>query len=157
MSDFEIWNLESVCSMLRKKGEAIQAKAAAGLKAAATDLQAKVQQDELSGSVLHVRSGALRQSIEQEVKGDLAQVFSRSPYARFQEYGFSGSENVSAHLRMMKQAFGRSVRNPHQILVSAHTREISYLPQSFMRAALKEMKPEIMKDMRERIQEAIEA
>jgi len=105
--------------------------------------------DGLNGSILNSRSGALRESLSCDVQPDsaasgvTATVSSSSPYAAMQEYGFSGSEQVAEHLRMMTVAFGKPVANPHDILVRSFSRQVDYAARHFISAPLADMHDEM--------------
>lgn len=128
--------------------------AALGPKAQAASVQASNQilarlvniiDRRLSGEVLNSRSGALRASLRTSVDlsaGILATVTANTPYAAFQEYGFSGVENVRAHLRHQTQAFGHPIK-PIELQVRAHARRVDYPAHSYLRSALAELAPEI--------------
>lgn len=68
-----------------------------------------------------------------------AAVGSDLPYAGVLEYGFSGSEQVSAHLRLMTQAFGHPVLTPHAVLVSACTRHVDLPARHVLSGPLEDM------------------
>jgi phage gpG-like protein len=72
----------------------------------AIDMQGWVKSQKLSGSVLHVRTGNLRQSINQEVAQSgtktTAIVGTNVEYAGAHEYGFDGLVTVKAHVRRSK-------------------------------------------------------
>ena len=71
-------------------------------------------------------------------------------YGVMHEYGFIGSENVKAHLRTIKQAFGKPIASK-QISISSHTRNVKYPEKSFMKTALSDLTPKI----KEEIQKAL--
>jgi HK97 gp10 family phage protein len=101
----------------------------------------------LSDDVLHVRTGRLRRSITQTVTEDggniLGTVGTNVVYARFQELGFSGTQNVRESLRTIKTAFGKSIKGGAvTFTVRAHSRHVNYPAHSFLATALKEMGPE---------------
>ena len=100
----------------------------------------------LSGSVLKARTGTLRASLAAQVSatgnGLAATVTADTPYAAFQEYGFSGVENVGASIRRQTTAFGRPIK-PIDVPVRAHTRRVDYPAHSFLRTALAEIAPGI--------------
>jgi Rad3-related DNA helicase len=50
-------------------------------------------------------------------------------------------------MRLVKKAFGRSLRTPVQSVVHAH--EVRYPERSFLRSALREMQPEIRSELDE--------
>ena len=121
----------------------------------AIKLQAKVKAEKLTGQVLHVRTGTLRRSINQQVfvEGDavFAIVGTNVRYAAAHEYGFNGVVEVRGHVRKVAS---RSVyRGSRQTLqgvsfVSAHQRNVNLPARSFLRSALREMAPEIRRDLR---------
>jgi phage gpG-like protein len=64
-------------------------------------------------------------------------------YAKFQELGFTGSQNVRQSLRTIKQAFGKTIKGgPVTFTVQAHTRNVNYPAHSFLASSLKELEPE---------------
>jgi phage gpG-like protein len=121
-------------------------------------LQGNVQQDKLSGEVLKVRSGALKSSIDVQIDksaaGVTATVFSDLDYAAAQEYGFSGTVNVRASLRLIKQAFGRPIATK-AVSVRAHSRQMNLPARSFLQSALDNMAPNISADVEDALREAI--
>lgn len=104
-------------------------------------LQRKVMQEKLAGQVLKVRTGRLRRSIGTDVSQANNQVegvvSTPVEYAPPHEYGFKGSVDVKAHLREIKQAFGRPIP-PKQVEVKAHTVMMNLPERSFLRSALRE-------------------
>ena len=117
--------------------------------------------EKLDGDVLQRRSGRLLGGLAVSTDGasgaiamrvgvDLAQV----PYAAFQEFGFNGVETVRAHLRQIRQAFGRPIRE-RQVEVRTHDRRIDYAAHSFLRQALEEMTPDILATTRAAIDDAV--
>jgi phage gpG-like protein len=121
-------------------------------------LQSNVQQDKLSGEILKVRSGALKSSINVEMDksaaGLTATVFTNLDYAAAQEYGFSGTVNVRASLRLIKQAFGHPIATK-TVGVRAHSRRMDLPARSFLQSALDEMAPDISADLEDALREAI--
>jgi len=108
-----------------------------------------------------VRSGALRASILGEViaADDLigASVGSDLPYARVHEYGFAGVETVRAHLRLVKQVFGRPRRAGERLInVRAHGRRATFEERSYLRSALNELAQQVAVAAAEAITEAAE-
>jgi hypothetical protein len=118
------------------------------LRGAAADLVARLRDRvdaNLSGGVLNARTGALRASLAAgltEAGGIAARVTAGTPYAAFQEYGFSGTESVRAHLRMQSMAFGRPIR-PVAVQVRAYGRRVDYPAHSYLRSALADLSAEI--------------
>jgi hypothetical protein len=124
--------------------------------AASADLMALLRDRvdaNLSGGVLKARTGALRASLAaslDQAGGLTARVAASTPYAAFQEYGFSGSENVRAHLRRQTQAFGRPIR-PVEAQVRAYSRYVDYPAHSYLRSALADLSA----DIRDAIESAV--
>ena len=161
MSGAGIAGLDATLERLRELPGAVQNGLARALARASLDLQAEAQ-GKLSGSVLRSRTGALRDSILATVSasadGVSAAIGSDLPYAAFQEYGFQGIETVSAHLRTIKQAFGRPLRaGSERIAVGAYDRKVDYPAHSFLRSALADREPEIMSDLEAAVTEAVTA
>jgi hypothetical protein len=121
-------------------------------------LQSNVRQDKLSGQVLKARSGALKSSIDvaidKSATGVSATVFTDLDYGAAQEYGFSGTVNVRASLRLIKQAFGRPIATK-AISVRAHSRRMDLPERSFLRSALDDMARDISEDVEAALREAI--
>ena len=122
------------------------------------ELQSNVQQNKLSGQLLLVRSGKLRDSIAARTKESgttvTASVYSDLDYAAAQEYGFFGTVGVRAGLRQIKEAFGRPIA-PKTIAVGAYERRMDLPQRSFLRSALDDMSPEIEEQIAEVLSEAM--
>lgn len=107
----------------------------------ATTLTNKVK-GKLDGEVLKRRTGLLRRSINDTVieSGDIVSGITSTAvaYARAHEYGFDGVVSVRAHMRTIKQAFGRSI-NPVTFQVAAHSMHMKLPERSFLRSSLREM------------------
>jgi phage gpG-like protein len=128
-------------SQLGPKAEAAAAIAAAEI----ADQLLAIAGRNLSGEVLNARTGALRASLAASVdpgQNLRATVTASAPYAAFQEYGFTGTERIRAHLRQQTQAFGRPIA-PVTAEVRAHDRRVDYPAHSYLRAALAELSPQI--------------
>jgi phage gpG-like protein len=111
----------------------------------------------LSGEVLNTRTGALRASLAASVDPGAnlrATVTASAPYAAFQEYGFTGTETVRAHLRQQTQAFGRATA-PVTAQVRAHDRRVDYPAHSYLRSALAELAPNIAATLQAATAEAL--
>lgn len=105
-------------------------------------LQRTVQEDMLTGQRLKVQSGRLRGSVSSKVvedqnfiEGTVGAGGALVPYAFTHEFGLNGSMGVKAHLRTIKQAFGRPI-SPRQINVKAHSRNVRFKELRFMRDSL---------------------
>lgn len=123
-------------------------------------LQAHVVADKLQGQVLNVRTGRLQRSIGQAlVSTDMTVtgiVSTAVKYAKPLEYGFSGTVNVREHLRTITQAFGKELKSPVTATVRAHTMQMNLMPpHSFLRSALKDMRPEILQGIDDAVKEAL--
>jgi phage gpG-like protein len=113
----------------------------------ATDVSATVKDRKLSGQVLKVQTGRLRRSVNYRTTetetGIEALVGTNVSYGRAHEFGFSGEVGVKAHLRRVKQAFGRKLKKAKQVSVRAHSRTVNLPERSFLRSSLREMRTEI--------------
>jgi phage gpG-like protein len=122
-------------------------------------LSNKIKFEKLSGQVLKNRTGTLRRSITPTVKEGgssvTGEVATNIEYAGVHEFGYSGSQSVKAHLRTIKQAFGRPLKSPVTQNVSAHSRHVNFPERSFMRTALNEMEPQIRAQFESALSEVI--
>lgn len=109
-------------------------------------VQSFVKSPNLSGLVLHNRTGNLRRSINQEVtqSGNRTEavVGTNVEYAAAHEYGFNGNVTVKAHLRVIKQAWGKQIA-AKTVNVRAFTRAQRTPERSFLRSALARLRPQI--------------
>jgi phage gpG-like protein len=126
-----------------------------------TKLQTRVVASKLSGQVLKVRTGTLRRSIHNDVTATGGTVTgivgTNMEYAAFHEYGFHGTENVKEHMRTIKQAFGKPLKSPKKITISAYARKVNYPEHSFLRSALADMRQEILVDIYSGVKELIKS
>jgi hypothetical protein len=102
------------------------------------------------------RSGRLAASVAITLDTDAggvvgAGVGSDLPYAGVIEYGFSGTENVREHLRMMSQAFGHPVATPHEVLVRSYSRRVDLPAQGVFSGPLAEMAGDIVQAYQEAV------
>jgi phage gpG-like protein len=100
-----------------------------------------VKQDKLSGDPLNRKSGRLSRSVNAKFEdaGKTGVVGTNVIYGAVHEKG--GAVSIPAHMRKMKQAFGRPVAVPRDIAVSAHT--ANFPKRSFLASALRELEPQI--------------
>lgn len=123
-------------------------------------LVAKIKSEKLSGQVLNVKTGTLRRSISYQVVDNAneltAQVGSNVAYAAAHEYGFHGTVSVREHLREIKQAFGKSLKEPKTVMVRAHSMRMNIPERSFLRSAIEEMAPEIQQQIAAAVQRGIQ-
>lgn len=118
-------------------------------------LQTLVKAGKLSGQVLNVRTGTLRRSIDQVVHDDgdvvRGEVDTNVHYARAHEYGWRGTQTVGAHLRTIKQVFGKRLKTPKTIMIGTHARTVNMPERSFLRSALREIEPLFREDIRKAV------
>jgi phage gpG-like protein len=142
---------ERVVSEFKALGPKARDAAATSVGRLALMLQARITTQKLTGQVLRVRTGTLRRSVDNDVQVSdteiLGIVFTNLEYAAKHEYGFTGTESVKSHMRTMRMAWGRPMKEPKEVTVRAHTRNIDYPARSYMRTALQEMKPQIESDI----------
>lgn len=116
-------------------------------------LQKQIRTHKLLGQVLNRRSGNLRDNILRDVATDGSRVTGTvgigkdAPYGKLHEFGFAGTQSVAAHIRRQKAAWGRRLKTPLDVHVSAHTRRISLPQRSFMRTAFAELQPLIAEEI----------
>ena len=118
-------------------------------------LMGRVKQDKLSGQVLNVRTGRLRRSINHRLldmgtTSPAGTVGTNVSYGRTHELGYNGP--VKAHLRLIKQAFGRPLKSP--VFVQMPSRTMSMPERSFLRSALMELGPDIERETLTAVKEA---
>lgn len=143
---------------LRAAPDAVASGIARAITQLGIDLQQRIQEGELSGQILGVRSGALRSSIDLQIdqSGDevSATVSSDSAYAQVHEYGFSGTVDVRASLRRITQAFGHSI-SEKAINVRSYRRRMDLPERSFLRSALEDMEPQVRDEVAAALLEAL--
>ncbi|MBV8061459.1 MAG: HK97 gp10 family phage protein [Alphaproteobacteria bacterium] len=137
----------------------------AEVKRLAISLQSYVVVNKLSGQVLKRRTGTLAASIQWRAdnSGGNVSAFVGSrineaaelKYARVHEYGFDGTVTVREHLRMMTQAFGREVKEPRQITVHTHSRNMHVPERSYLRSSLAEMKNDVLDGIRNAVSQGV--
>jgi phage gpG-like protein len=149
---------EQVLAWLRAAPEAVNSGLARAITKLGIDLQRQVQENQLTGQVLAIRSGSLKSSIDlrfdQSANGVTATVFSDSRYAGAHEFGFAGTADVRASLRNIKQAFGRPIPEK-SINVRAYSRRMDLPERSFLRTALEDMAPIIRDEVDTAVGEAL--
>ncbi|QSX32459.1 phage virion morphogenesis protein [Shewanella avicenniae] len=78
-----------------------------------------------------IDSGRLRRSIQAKHTGEQAEVGTNVVYARAQQEGLPSPINVKEHTRVINQAFGKKLKQPKKITVSAHKKKINIKPRPF--------------------------
>lgn len=144
-----------VRAKLERVGRGFRTELSASIYRLATKLRLRVE-TKVNGQVIGVRTGRLRKSIMATTNevGDktIGIVATAVRYAPIHEYGFHGTENVRAHLRRVKQAFGRPI-SPRDVEVTAHARKVTLPARSFLRSALREL--ESSGDIRAELEAAV--
>lgn len=145
---------------LDSRSPVIGSAVAKAIEAGAIDLVATIKDKKLSGQVLKTRSGRLRRSINYRMGSSPepeAFVGTNVSYARAHEFGVSMDEQVRAHMRAVKQAFGKPLGQPVLVNVRAHQRRESLPERSFLRSAFTESRVAIEQRVIKAIQEATRA
>lgn len=124
-------------------------------------LQRIIQEDMLTGQRLKVQSGRLRGSVSSKVEegddfieGTVGAGGALVPYAFVHEFGLHATIGVKAHLRQIKQAFGKPI-TPRQVMVGAHSRNVKFRERRFMRDALGLVAPIVPKNIDAAIQRGL--
>lgn len=151
---------QSVIRHLAALWPKVQTNLLRAVTALSIQLQDYVKASKLSGQVLHRRTHNLADNISHRVESGETSVSgivgTNVPYAAFHEFGFSGTESVKAHLRTIKQAFGKPLKaGALQISVQSFTRHIDYPAHSFLRSALADLSPQIRAVMDRAVREGM--
>lgn len=150
---------DKLAALLQGYSDKIQTAAVQSVGRSALRLQREVMRNRLTGQVLNVRTGNLRRSIHQKVETDggciIGEVNTNVRYGAAHEYGFSGAVNVKAHLRQVKQAFGKPLKSPRFVQVAAHSRAVNLPERSFLRSALRDLQPSIERSLVRAINKAL--
>lgn len=83
-------------------------------------------------------SGLLRSSITYVAGRDQVEWGSNLEYARRHQEGFSGSEEVSAHERTIRTAFGRALPGPLTVNVGPFTRQANTPRREFLGVSMED-------------------
>lgn len=117
------------------------------------ELLRKVKAEKLSGQLLNVQTGRLRRSITQRATEQGSTITgivgTNVEYARAHELGFKGPVSVKAHLRQIKEAWGKPLKAAKKIQVKPHARQVELPARSFLRSALADMEQKIRDELRE--------
>lgn len=148
-----------LAAVLRSYGGKVQTAIVQSIGRSALRLQSEVMDNRLSGQVLNIRTGNLHRSIHQQVTSSgglvVGEVNTNVRYGVAHEYGFAGTVNVKASMRQIRQAFGRPLKSPRYVQIRAHSRNVKLPERSFLRSALRDMKPEIEADLQKSIERAL--
>ena len=75
-------------------------------------------------------------------------------YAAAHEFGCHKSVTVPQHLRMQTMAWGKQLRDPHQVTVRSHSMKMNITERSYLRAALQDLQSDIVADLRASVTKA---
>lgn len=153
MVRIEVEGAEATARMLRAIAPQVRTRLDATIAQLALRLVRDVKAEKLSGQVLKNRTGRLRRSVNYRISEDTparieATVGTNVEYARAHEYG--GTVTVKEHLRTQVQAWGRPI-TPRKVSVKQHT--ATFPERSFLRSALREMAPEIRRQIAAAVEE----
>lgn len=151
MLNTSISGADALAKKLSKLPQDIRSEVKASMTRLCLKLVAKVKSDKLSGQVLKVRTGTLRRSVSYRVVDTPTElagyVGTNVKYAAAHEYGFAGTVTIREHLRTVKQAFGKSLKEPTVATVRSHSRKVNLPERSFIRSAIRDMEPEIQSEI----------
>jgi phage gpG-like protein len=102
--------------------------------------------------------GTLRRAINPKVTGSeviVGTVGIKLTYAAAHEFGCRDTVTVPDHLRMMRVAWGRPVANPRLIIVGTHPMHMNIKERSYLRAALRELRSDIIADLQSSVAKAV--
>lgn len=150
MINFTVTGDDRVLAYLSARVPAITQSTRASMGRIVVRLTRYVKAEKLSGQVLKNRTGTLRRKINGRVTEEAGtltgSVGVKLAYAAAHEYGFDGAEQVRAHLRTIKQAFGREIA-VKQVQVRSFERHVHIPERSFLRSSLRELRPQIMAEL----------
>lgn len=142
---------------LDEANDRVKAEVRRTIAALTLKLERMIKQDMLTGQRLNVQTGRLRGSVTSQVNEDQDSIEgvvgaggALVRYAFIHEFGLNAVVSVKAHLREIKQAFGKPI-TPKQIMVGAFTRKVNARERRYMRDSL----DEVGKIVPENIQAAI--
>jgi phage gpG-like protein len=156
----EIIGVDQVMAKMNAIYPGVRAAVKKSITASLFELVRHVALQKLHGQVLRNRTGRLWRSIHAsdvldnggEISGTVG---TNVEYARVHEYGFSGTVTVKAHMRMITQAWGKNLKNPHEVSVRSHGRQVNLPERSFLRSSLKELAPKLIARLQADINEAL--
>ena len=141
----QVVGMQEVVARLAGESDRIHKRVRRAVERSGIEVQRLVKDSYLTGGALDVRTGRLRRSVTQETTDDGTTIRSRVgtnvAYGRFWELGFSGTEQVRAHMRANKAGkmrIGGKLRKVMAMVpVRAHTREVHQRPRPFLGPALR--------------------
>ena len=151
MIDFAVTGDDRVITMLRASVPRITSGVRESIGRIVLRLTRYVKEQKLSGQVLKTRTGTLRRKINGRVSEDSVGITGTTgvklSYAAAHEYGLDKVETVKAHLRTIKQAFGKQLASPIQVNVGQSSRHMILPERSFLRSSLRDLRSEIFEDL----------
>lgn len=123
MARVQIRGVRSLKRSLRKYAKEVRVQVALEMTAVMEDIQ------DTARRIVPVDTGNLQGSIQKSPNvvspGDLTgRVGTNLEYAKVIEFGFTGTQKVSAHRRTMTKGFGPDSAYPMTVGVEAHTRRV---------------------------------
>ena len=149
---------DAVLAWLRAAPELFASGLGRAITTLGIELQRKIQEIDVTGQTLGIRSGSLESSTSLQIdqSGDriAATISSGSPYTLAREYGSSAAVDIGANLRRKRKAFARAIpRKP--IGMRPYTRWTGVREPSFLQSALEEMEPAIRNEVEAALREAL--
>lgn len=161
MLKLELIGDDRIRAALRQGGSSLDKELQSSMAFLVLRLQKHIRTDKLLGQVLNRRTGNLRNNIIRRVEQNgrsvtgIVGIGKGAPYGKLHEYGFSGTVSVPEHVRKQKTAWGRRLKAPVNVRVSAHTRRVNLPERSFMRTALAEMRPLIAREIGDAVKRSL--
>jgi len=163
MIEANITGTQDAVARIQRMSPAIRVQIAKRLEPLLIRMQSWVKTERLEGGhPLHRRTGTLSRSIHYDQKQDERGIVGRlyagpeAPYARVHELGGTFNFNVPAHIRTIRQAFGRPI-DPVQVQVRPFSYSATYPARPFLRPALPAHREQFARLVREAIAEAAKA
>lgn len=123
------------------------------------NLSGYIRERKLTGQVLNVQTGRLRNSIQSRFKEKATEwtstVSTNVKYAGAHEYGFKGAVTVRSHKRRIKSAFGKPIPTK-EIMIGSFTRQMNLPERSYMRSSLNENERRILNAISKAVDDGLE-
>lgn len=127
----------------------IRAEVRGEIGALALDLGSRTVAQQLSGQTLKRRTGNLARSVAQSPRvvesgtSIVGLAGTALQYGIAHEFGFTGTVSVKQHLRLVKKAFGRPLKEPKQVTVGAHSRDVKMPAREYLKQTLDALAPTV--------------
>ena len=139
----EIQGLDAILTTLAKAPGLMEKVLVAKMRDCMIQLQRHVQKDKLTGQVLHVRTGVLRNSIHPNVESDgktvVGTVRTNVKYGVFWEFGGL----IPQHNRLITKVFGNTLKFP--VWGTWKARQLA--PRSFIGSGMADLLPGFQKKL----------